>query len=106
MACFWPRSPRWCSPSPRWPSAVSLGQRKNRQKGLQLTDLGEQYREMQRDMRGAYGYRRAEGLAETVQKQTKADDKLKKQRAKSGAVEVTKPCLYVLDFKGSMDAHG
>ena len=38
-------------------------------------------------------------------KQTKADDKLKKQRAKSGAVEVTKPCLYVLDFKGSMDAH-
>jgi serine protease SohB len=32
--------------------AVSLGQRKNRQKGeLQLTDLGEQYRDMQRDMR-------------------------------------------------------
>ncbi|SUI61052.1 Probable protease sohB [Serratia marcescens] len=49
--------------------AVSLGQRKSRQKGeLQLTDLGEQYREMQRDMRlAANGCRRAEGLAETVQ---------------------------------------
>lgn len=87
--------------------AVSLGQRKNRQKGeLQLTDLGEQYREMQRDMRLA----RMDAAEQKVwlkqfKKQTKADDKLKKQRAKSGAVEVTKPCLYVLDFKGSMDAH-
>lgn len=87
--------------------AVSLGQRKNRQKGeLQLTDLGEQYREMQRDMRLA----RMDTAEQKVwlkqfKKQTKADDKLKKQRAKSGAVEVTKPCLYVLDFKGSMDAH-
>lgn len=86
--------------------AVSLGQRKNRQKGeLQLTDLGEQYREMQRDMRLA----RMDTAEQKVwlkqfKKQTKADDKLKKQRAKSGAVEVTKPCLYVLDFKGSMDA--
>ncbi|AWQ48185.1 MAG: protease SohB [Serratia marcescens] len=87
--------------------AVSLGQRKNRQKGeLQLTDLGEQYREMQRDMRLA----RMDTAEQKVwlkqfKKQTKADDKLKKQRAKSGAVEVSKPCLYVLDFKGSMDAH-
>ncbi|MGK0686064.1 protease SohB [Serratia marcescens] len=87
--------------------AVSLGQRNNRQKGeLQLTDLGEQYREMQRDMRLA----RMDTAEQKVwlkqfKKQTKADDKLKKQRAKSGAVEVTKPCLYVLDFKGSMDAH-
>lgn len=87
--------------------AVSLGQRKSRQKGeLQLTDLGEQYREMQRDMRLA----RMDAAEQKVwlkqfKKQTKADDKLKKQRAKSGAVEVSKPCLYVLDFKGSMDAH-
>ncbi|AIM22105.1 protease SohB [Serratia marcescens] len=87
--------------------AVSLGQRKSRQKGeLQLTDLGEQYREMQRDMRLA----RMDTAEQKVwlkqfKKQTKSDDKLKKQRAKSGAVEVAKSCLYVLDFKGSMDAH-
>lgn len=87
--------------------AVSLGQRKNRQKGeLQLTDLGEQYREMQRDMRLARMDTGEQKVwLKQFKKQTKADDKLKKQRAKSGAVEVTKPCLYVLDFKGSMDAH-
>ncbi|CAI0693384.1 Probable protease sohB [Serratia entomophila] len=87
--------------------AVSLGQRKNRQKGeLQLTDLGEQYRDMQRDMRLArMGEAEQKIWSKQFKKQTKADDKLKKQRAKSGAVEVTKPCLYVLDFKGSMDAH-
>lgn len=87
--------------------AVSLGQRKNRQKGeLQLADLGEQYRDMQRDMRLArMGEAEQKIWSKQFKKQTKADDKLKKQRAKSGAVEVTKPCLYVLDFKGSMDAH-
>ncbi|WP_129544314.1 protease SohB [Serratia sp. 1D1416] len=87
--------------------AVSLGQRKNRQKGeLQLTDLGEQYREMQREMRLArIGDAEQKIWSKQFKKQTKADGKLKKQRAKSGAVEVTKPCLYVLDFKGSMDAH-
>ncbi|WP_061795098.1 protease SohB [Serratia ficaria] len=87
--------------------AVSLGQRKNRQKGeLQLTDLGEQYREMQREIRLArMGDAEQKIWSKQFKKQTKADGKLKKQRAKSGAVEVTKPCLYVLDFKGSMDAH-
>ncbi|MGO2464103.1 MAG: protease SohB [Serratia proteamaculans] len=87
--------------------AVSLGQRKNRQKGeLQLTDLGEQYRDMQRDMRLArMGDAEQKAWNKQFKKQTKADDKLKKQRAKTGAVEATKPCLYVLDFKGSMDAH-
>ena len=87
--------------------AVSLGQRKSQQKGeLQLTDLGEQYREMQREMRLAR-MEAAEQKAWSKQfkKQNKADDKLKKQRAKAGAVEAVKPCLYVLDFKGSMDAH-
>lgn len=38
-------------------------------------------------------------------KQAKVNDKLKKQNSISGTIEVTQPCLYVLDFKGSMDAH-
>ncbi|EFE94685.1 protease SohB [Serratia odorifera] len=87
--------------------AVSLGQRKSQQKGeLQLTDLGEQYREMQREMRLArMGAAEQKMWSKQFKKQTKADDKLKKQRAKSGAAQASKPCLYVLDFKGSMDAH-
>jgi serine protease SohB len=65
--------------------AVSLGQRKSRQKGeLQLTDLGEQYREMQRDMRLA----RMDAAEQKVwlkqfKKQTKSDDKLKKQPSRA-----------------------
>ncbi|MFC0225860.1 protease SohB [Serratia aquatilis] len=87
--------------------AVSLGQRKAQQKGeLQLTDLGEQYREMQREMRlSRMGDAEQKAWSKQFKKQNKADEKLKKQRAKSGAVEASKPCLYVLDFKGSMDAH-
>ncbi|MFI8416997.1 protease SohB [Serratia sp. NPDC078593] len=87
--------------------AVSLGQRKSQQKGeLQLTDLGEQYREMQRDMRLArMGEAEQKIWSKQFKKQTKADEKRQKQRAKSGAAQMTKPCLYVLDFKGSMDAH-
>jgi serine protease SohB len=87
--------------------AVSLGHRKSQQKGeLQLTDLGEQYREMQREMRLArMGAVEQKAWSKQFKKQTKADEKLKKHRAKSGAVEASKPYLYVLDFKGSMDAH-
>ncbi|MHA7846744.1 protease SohB [Serratia sp. D1N4] len=87
--------------------AVSLGHRKSQQKGeLQLTDLGEQYREMQREMRLArMGAAEQKAWSKQFKKQIKADEKLKKSRAKSGAVEASKPCLYVLDFKGSMDAH-
>ncbi|AHG18252.1 peptidase [Chania multitudinisentens RB-25] len=87
--------------------AVNLGQRKSQQKGeLQLIDLGEQYREMQREMRLArMGEAEQKAWSKQFKKQTKADEKLKKHRAKSGAVEASKPCLYVLDFKGSIDAH-
>jgi serine protease SohB len=48
--------------------AVSLGQRKARHKGeLQLTDLGEQYRDMQRDMRLArMGEAETKGLEQAV----------------------------------------
>lgn len=87
--------------------AASLGQRKNRQKGeLQLTDLGEQYREIQRAMRLARMNEAEKKIwNKQFKKQAKADNKLKKQSARSGTIEVTQPCLYVLDFKGSMDAH-
>lgn len=87
--------------------AVSVGQRKSQQKGeLQLTKLGEQYRDMQREMRLSRMSEAEQKLwSKQFKKQSKADEKLKKQRAKTGESEGTKSCLYVLDFKGSMDAH-
>lgn len=86
---------------------VNLGQRKGHRKGeLQLTDLGEQYRDMQRDMRLArMDAVEQKAWSKQFKKQTKADEKLKKQRVKSGSAAVAKPCLFVIDFKGSMDAH-
>lgn len=86
---------------------VSQGMRKQGQRGeLNLVDLGEQYKEMQREMRLArmsHGEQKA--WSKEFKKQQKADQKLKKQRAKAGAVATIKPCLYVIDFKGSIDAH-
>jgi len=85
---------------------LSQRQRKGAAKGeLHLKDLGEEYREMQREMRTA----RLDPVAQKLRnkefkKQEKLEAKQKKQQAKTG-VASSKSCLYVLDFKGSMDAH-
>lgn len=85
---------------------VGLRQRKSAGKGeLRLTDLGEEYREMQREMRNARLNPAEQKLSnKAFKKQEKAEGKAKKLQAKSGATK-NKSCLYVLDFKGSMDAH-
>ncbi|CNH72185.1 putative periplasmic protease [Yersinia frederiksenii] len=86
---------------------VSQGMRKQGQRGeLNLVDLGEQYKEMQREMRLArMSHAEQKAWSKEFKKQQKSDQKLKKQRAKAGAVATGKPCLYVIDFKGSIDAH-
>ncbi|SQI40506.1 Probable protease sohB [Leminorella richardii] len=85
----------------------SMAQRKGERRGeLILTDLGEQYRLMKEDMQ-------ISRLPEAEQKQwnkeqkkkDKAEAKRAKLAAKSGEQSAKKPCLYVLEFKGSMDAH-
>ena len=86
---------------------VSQRMRKQGQRGeLNLVDLGEQYKEMQREMRLArMSHAEQKTWIKEFKKQQKSDQKLKKQRAKAGAVAAVKPCLYVIDFKGSIDAH-
>ncbi len=85
---------------------VGLRQRKSASKGsLRLTDLGEEYREMQREMRIARLEPAEQKLSlKAFKKEQKAEAKAKKQQAKLGVTH-SKPCLYVIDFKGSMDAH-
>ncbi|HDL8033831.1 TPA: protease SohB [Yersinia enterocolitica] len=86
---------------------VSQGMRKKGLPGeLNLVPLGEQYKEMQREMRLAcMSHAERKAWSKEFKKQQKTDEKLKKQRAKSGAVAAVKPCLYVIDFKDSIDAH-
>jgi len=86
---------------------VNLTQRKRQRGELRITRLSEQYKEMQEEMSLAL-------LDEHQQKQwLKAQKKKHKQEAKTAKAKAksstpptdVKPRVYVLDFKGSMDAH-
>ncbi|TCL02468.1 protease SohB [Sodalis ligni] len=86
--------------------AVGLRQRQRRRKGeLQVTDLGKHYREMQREMQLArMGEAEQRIWHKRYKKEEKHDAKLARNRAKRGEKAPLKSCLYVLDFKGSIDA--
>ncbi|MGB9095192.1 protease SohB [Erwinia sp.] len=87
---------------------TNLAMRKRAQGGqLKLTHLGERYQEMKDDMMLAKMKHQDQKLWHKEQKKKdKQEAKAAKQRAKQGLkTESTKPTLYVLDFKGSMDAH-
>lgn len=86
---------------------VNLTQRKRQRGELRITRLSEQYKEMQEEMSLSL-------LDEHQQKQwQKAQKKKHKQEAKAAKAKAkntapsadVKPRVYVLDFKGSMDAH-
>jgi serine protease SohB len=87
---------------------VNAAQRKKHQRGeLRLTNLSEQYKEMREDMQVARLDHHQQKLWHKGQKKKdKLEAKQAKARAKRGeTVSSDKPTLYVLDFKGSMDAH-
>ncbi|WP_409308823.1 protease SohB [Pectobacterium sp. B1J-3] len=83
-----------------------MSQRKRQHKGeLQVVNLGEQYRDMQREMQSAcMNDAERKFLSKKEKKKEKETAKQDKQRAKRGEEKEIKPCLYVLDFNGSMDA--
>ncbi|UQY42522.1 protease SohB [Erwinia sp. PK3-005] len=86
---------------------VNITQRKRGQSGqLQITQLNERYREMKKSMTLALLPPQEQKLRHKAEKkQQKQEAKEAKQRAKQGLVSADKkPVLYVLDFKGSMDA--
>lgn len=87
---------------------TNLAMRKRTQSGqLKLINLGERYQEMKDDMMLAKMKHPDQKLWHKEQKKkNKLEAKATKQRAKQGLKpESGKPSLFVLDFKGSMDAH-
>ncbi|MCK6944533.1 protease SohB [Enterobacter bugandensis] len=88
---------------------VNLTQRKRQRGELRITRLSEQYKEMQEEM--------SLSLLDSHQQKLwlKAQKKKHKQEAKAAKAKAkaklatpqgdAKPRVYVLDFKGSMDAH-
>ncbi|MDR0806727.1 MAG: protease SohB [Enterobacteriaceae bacterium] len=86
---------------------ISAAQRKSGKRGeLTLTDLSEQYREMQEEIT----FERLSPAEQKIwskeqKKKDKAEAKQAKLAAKKGEKSPEKSCLYVLEFKGSVDAH-
>ncbi|WP_292971274.1 protease SohB [Pantoea sp. UBA4549] len=72
---------------------------------LQVTHLDDEYRQMKEDLQLA---KMKPQVQKVWLKQHKKEEKLKakteKRNAKNGVTETAKPVLYVLGFKGSMDA--
>jgi serine protease SohB len=86
---------------------VNVTQRKRGQAGqLQVTQLNERYRDMKKSMLLALLPSHEQKLRQKAEKKKqKQEAKAAKQRTKQGISTVeSKPTLYVLDFKGSMDA--
>lgn len=87
---------------------VNVAQRKRQTRGeLRLTNLSEQYQDIQQEMQVAMLDPHQQKLwHKGEKKKLKLEAKQAKARAKRGeTVSSGKPTLYVLDFKGSMDAH-
>lgn len=87
---------------------ANLTQRKKAQRGeLRVTRLGEEYKEMKEEVGAALlDPHQHKQWHKNQKKKNKQEAKAAKARAKRGeAVPASKPTLYVLDFKGSIDAH-
>lgn len=85
----------------------SFGQRKQSKKGdLKLIDLSEAYRQRQREMQQVkMSEAEYKVWLKTYKKQRKIEEKKQKSDAKVGQTTLKKPCLFVINFKGSMNAH-
>ncbi|HAK35667.1 MAG TPA: protease SohB, partial [Pantoea sp.] len=72
---------------------------------LRLTHLGDDYQQMKDDLQLAKMKPQVQKVwLKQHKKAEKQKAKAEKRAAKQGVVESQKPTLYVIDFKGSMDA--
>ncbi|MBS0880891.1 protease SohB [Pantoea sp. JGM49] len=72
---------------------------------LRFTHLDDDYREMKEDLQLAKMKPQAQKVwLKQHKKEEKQKAKTEKRNAKAGVSEAAKPTLYVLEFKGSMDA--
>ena len=87
---------------------VNVAQRNKRQRGeLRVNNLSEQYKEMKEELAAALMDTHQQKQWHKAQKKKhKQEAKAAKAKAKLGEVATdSKPRVWVLDFKGSMDAH-
>lgn len=85
----------------------SLGQRKQNKKGdLKIINLSEVYHERQREMQQVKMSNAEYKIwLKMYKKQRKIEEKKQKASAKINQKILKKPCLFVINFKGSMNAY-
>jgi len=85
---------------------VNLSQRKRQRGELKISRLSEQYKELKEEMAvSLLDSHQQKQWHKAQKKKHKQEAKAAKAKAKSGELEpASKPRVYVLDFKGSMDA--
>ncbi|WP_333498401.1 protease SohB [Kluyvera sp. CHPC 1.2972] len=86
---------------------VNVTQRKRQRGELRITNLSEQHKDMQEDLAVSLLDAPQQKLWHKAQKKKlKLEAKAAKAKAKQGdSTAATKPRVWVIDFKGSMDAH-
>ena len=86
---------------------INLTQRKRQRGELRITNLSAQHKEMQEDLAVALLDGPQQKLWHKAQKKKlKLEAKAAKAKAKQGEIDAShKPRVWVIDFKGSMDAH-
>lgn len=86
---------------------VNVAQRNKRQRGeLQVNNLSERYKEMKELAAALMDTHQQKQWHKAQKKKHKQEAKAAKAKAKLGEVATdSKPRVWVLDFKGSMDAH-
>jgi len=86
---------------------INLTQRKRQRGELRITNLSEQHKEMQEDLALALLDGPQQKIWHKAQKKKlKLEAKAAKAKAKQGEMDTShKPRVWVIDFKGSMDAH-
>ncbi|MEX3019470.1 protease SohB [Kluyvera sp. STS39-E] len=86
---------------------INLTQRKRQRGELRITNLSEQHKEMQEDLAVALLDGPQQKIWHKAQKKKlKLEAKAAKTKAKQGEMDTShKPRVWVIDFKGSMDAH-
>lgn len=86
---------------------TNLAQRRKQQRGvLEVTRLNKQYQDINDTMQSALlDEHQRKQWQKAQKKRLKQENKDAKEKARLGDSGGAKPVLYVLDFKGSMDAH-
>ncbi|XNM58988.1 hypothetical protein ACLK1S_07880 [Escherichia coli] len=107
MVCFWRNRYRCASDCVDCRHYCQCCSTSERQRGeLRVNNLSEQYKEMKEELAAALMDSHQQKQWHKAQRKAQARSESSKSESQTGEVATdSKPRVWVLDFKGSMDAH-